>query len=329
MNTSEKSGAGSELSSLLKPWCQTYAGDPVDYEVAGSEAIQAIAVRHSDFREEPGNWPKIFYPLHPVAKPLVLIHGLKDSPRYLEDVAVRFAVERRIPVILPLLSAHGRKDPVLHMRRASSDSWRRVVDQSVEMAAKLGDEVSIGGLSTGGLLALDKAARDPAAVSGKVFLLSAALGLPRHQHLVLSLPALVRLADAWMERKPNNGLGGNPYKYSRTFLNGGRQVHRILRDLATTMQSRSKRQRELKRRVFVAHSEADHTIPIAFTEPWIHSGDLGQHHIISKARNVDHAELVLAEPILYKQRWSDEPPPPKANPEFEAMVNKALAFFDR
>ncbi len=329
MNNSEKGGGSSELYSILKPWCQIYEGDLVDYDVAGSADLQATAVRHSDFREEPGNWPKIFHPSRPVAKPLVLVHGLKDSPRYLEDIAVRFATERRIPVILPLLSAHGRKDPVRHMRRANSDSWRRVVDQTVELATRLGDEVSIGGLSTGGLLALDKAVRDPTSVSGKVFLFSAALGLPRHQHLVLSSQALVRLADAWMERKPNNGIGGNPYKYSRTFLNGGRQVHRILRDLAGRLQPDSNALRDLKHRVFVAHSEADHTIPIAFTEPWIRSEDPRQHHIIPRARNVDHAELVLAEPIPYQQRWPNEPPPPKANPEFEAMVSKALAFFDR
>ena len=271
----------------------------------------------------------------------MLVHGLKDSPGYLEEIALRFAA-RGVNVVLPLLPAHGRRDPVSEMRSVDYRDWRSTVDHTVEIAAMLGAELSIGGLSTGGALAIDKCLRHPTAVAGKVLLFAAALGLGLVPRLVLSTRLVARLSDAWMERKANRGIGGNPIKYSRDFFVAGHQVHLLIADVrrraphlspsggaGAPMHDTMRGRLEHRGRIFVAHSEADRTIPAGAVKALVDPGDPGQHHLVSKALDVAHADLVMAETMTYRKRWPDEQDPPRANPEFETMIEKALAFLER
>ncbi len=325
------------IPPAIDAWRELYGGElrVLPEPAAG---LEAVAVRRADYRPDPGNWPKIFHHRHSTDRVLVLVHGFKDSPGYLQAIALRFAA-RGINVVLPLLPAHGRRDPVTEMRHADYRAWRSAVDRTVEIAAMLGTEVSIGGLSTGGALAIDKCLRDPPAIAGKVFLFAAALGLSLSQRLIVSTPLLPRLGDAWTTSKGDNGLGGNPIKYTRRFLSAARQVHLLIKDLrrhlplappsrdagAPPDDSRP----GLGGRVFVAHSEADRTIHVGAVKALVDSGDPGQHHIVPEVLDVGHAELVLAEAMTYARRRPGEPDPPHANPEFEPMIEKALAFMER
>ena len=320
--------SGGAVADAIEVWRQLYRGDLTPYRQREQPAgLDAVAVRHVDFRDDPGNWPRIMHHRRTTSKVLVLIHGLKDSPGYMDAVARRFA-EQGANIVLPLLPAHGRKDPVAAMRQAHYRDWLATVDRAVEIAARLGEEISIGGLSTGGALAFDKALRDPAAVTGKVFMFSAALGLKLFQRLILSNAPLCRLADSWLARR-SNGIGGDPHKYARTFLTGARQVHLIIQGLRRRAASDPPGLRQLLERVFVAHSEADRTIDVAMTAPYVLAGDPQQHHIIAAVKAVAHADLVMAEAMRYEKRSPGEPDPPRANPDFEPMMQKALAFFER
>ena len=309
------------MERVFDAWRELYGGEAVELsETEWSE----FAIRRADFRRDPGNWPRILHHRRPTPRVLVLIHGLKDSPGYLMAIARRFAA-RGISVVLPLLLGHGRRDPISEMPRTDYRAWRATVDRSVEIAASLGSELSIGGLSTGGALALDHCLRHPSAVRGKIFLFAAALGLSRTARFVLSSRLLTRLCDAWTSRKANDGIGGNPLKYSRDFFAPSRQVHLLIEAI--------QRQREpkasLRDRIFVAHSEADATIPVEAVMPLVDPNDPGQHQLIPEAKAVMHADLVMAEAMSFKKRWPDEPDPPRANPEFESMIEKALAFLER
>ncbi len=319
------------VPQAIDDWCELYGGEqrPLPTPAPG---LEAVAVRCADFRRDPGNWPKIFHHRRATGRVLVLIHGLNDSPGYLEEIALRFAA-REVNVVLPLLPGHGRRQPVREMRRADYRAWRSTVDRTVEIAATLGTELSIGGLSTGGALAIDKCLRDRSAVTGKVLLFAAALGLSLFQRLVLSNPLLPRLGDAWSQRGGNTGNGGNPIKYSRRFFTAARQVHLLIQDIRrradTPIDGDLLSMLGLSGRVFVAHSEADRTIYVDAVKALVDTGDPGQHHLVPEALSVVHAELVLARAMAYRKRWPHEPDPPRANPEFETMIDKALAFFDR
>ncbi|MCP3958233.1 MAG: alpha/beta hydrolase [bacterium] len=313
------------IRPAAEAWRQLFDGELESHPVADdSPELETLSVRRPDYRPERGNWPRIIHHGAPSRHVLVLIHGLKDSPGYLEAIALRFAAHGA-NVALPLLQAHGRRDPVRAMRAVDWRAWRATGDRAVEIAAMLGEEVSIGGLSTGGALALDKCLHEPSAIAGKLFLFSAALALRRHQRLVLSTGAVTRWLDARLARR-GDGIGGDPYKYSRDFFVGARQVYLLTRDLRRRAGFESAGQH--RDRVFVAHSVVDRTISISAVEGLVRQDDPGQHHIIPAALDVAHAELVLAEPMTHQAR-PGEPPPPRANPEFDAMMIKALAFLDR
>ncbi len=314
------------IPQAAEAWQKLYGGE-LETLPAPRPGLEAVAVRHPDFRQDPGNWPKILHHRQPAERVVVLIHGLKDSPGYLHDVALGFAAHGA-NVVLPLLPAHGRQDPVSEMRRADYRGWRSTIDQTVEVAATLGTEISIGGLSTGGALAIDLCLRQPSAITGKVFLFAAALGLRPLARWVLSTRLGTRLCDAWMERKDNRGIGGNPVKYSQDFFVASRQVHLLIQAIRHQAGADFARF-EHRDRTFVAHSEADLTIPIAAVEPLIDPADAGQHHRIPEAEAVAHAELVLSQAMSFDKRWPDEPGPPHANPGFETMMEKALACLDR
>ncbi len=314
------------IPRAVEAWQQLYGGE-LEALPAPAPGLEAVAVRCGDFRRDPGNWPKIFHHRRPTDRVAVLIHGLKDSPGYLEAIARRFAA-RGANVVLPLLPGHGRRNPVTAMRHADHRQWRSAVERAVEIAAMLGGEISIGGLSTGGALAFDHCLRQPSAIAGKVFLFSAALGLSFVQRLTLATPLVPRLVDAWQARRGDTCIGGNPVKYLRRFFLAARQVHLLIRDIRRRAGADFARHEHLGR-VFVAHSEVDATIPIAAVRSLVDLEDPGQHHLIPGALDVAHAELVLAEAMTYRKRQPGEPDPPRANPELEPMIDKALQFWDR
>ncbi len=314
------------IQEALESWRELYGGE-LEVLPAPAPDVEAVAARHPDYRSDPGNWPKIFHHRRRTERVAVLIHGLKDAPAYMEDVGRRFAAHGA-NVVLPLLPGHGRRDPVTAMRRVDYRQWRSAVDRALDVAALLGDEISIGGFSTGGALAIDACIRRPSAIAGKVFLFSAALGMNRHQRWVLAPPLLPQLADAWKGWRGDDGIGGNPTKYTWRFLAAARQVHLLIEDLrhraGTDLAGL-----EHRGRIFVAHSEVDTTIPISAVRPLVAAADAGQHHLIPEALGVGHTELVLAEAMSYRKRRPDEADPQRANPEFEKMIEKALAFWDR
>ncbi len=330
-------------SKAVEDWRQLYGGE-LHALPEPAPGRSTAAVRCDDFRRDPGNWPKIFHHRRRTDRVLVLIHGLKDSPGYLEAIARRFA-GHGVNVVLPLLPAHGRRDPLPEMRRVDYRDWRAAVDRTVEIAAALGDQLSIGGLSTGGALAIDKCLRDPSAVGGKVLLFAAALGLSPKARLVLASSLLCRMADAWTSRQDKplrtarlrrsitsspDGIGGNPVKYSRDFFAAGRQVYLLIEAIKRRAGADFERLAStLRSRIFVAHSEADDTIPAGAVKCLVEPGDPGQHHLVPRTAGVAHAELVLAEAMTYEKLRPGEPDPPRANPEFEPMIEQALAFLDR
>lgn len=276
----------------------------------------------------PGNAPVLLTQGGRSSDAIVLIHGLTDSPYYMEAIGRAFHAAG-VSVVLPLLPAHGLEDPDAAMEDDElSEHWKACVDHAVSVAALLGDRVSIGGLSTGGALSVNETLRAPDAIGGGVFLFSAALSIGTLNqlagHTVLVLPAIAKKQDGLYR-----GDGPNPYKYPRFTNFGGLQLARIINENDALL-ARGR----FPRPVFAAHSIHDTSALIqGIGDLFRRLQDTGIGIVIAHDPPVEHASVVLAEDIpldLSKVAPGEEPPGvPRANPVFRGMTELAVRFLRR
>lgn len=252
---------------------------------------------------------------------IVLIHGLTDSPYFMEAIAKRF-VFMGFDVYLPLLQGHGLIIP-RGMADVSLDMWKENVRFALEVAARNGKRVSVGGLSTGGALAVHEAATQADAINGGVFLFSAALdfasewGDVREQVLRRQF---VRVVDA-LEDMLSPLVGENPYRYSRMDWGGAAQLSRLIEEL-DRLAARELRVSGLRQPVFAAHSAADTTADIKGVRELLRRCARQRLYELSTERNVSHASVVLEDDIRAVAGRVLE----SRNPYFDEMMNDLESF---
>jgi esterase/lipase len=206
---------------MLKDWDDYYSqhfADQLDHHV-----------EKSDIRE--GCHPLIFQHGDHPRNAIVLVHGLTDSPYFMRDIGEYFCTEMGFDVYIPLLQAHGLKDPQ-DMKDASAEAWQQDVNFAVEAAMKSGGKVSIGGFSTGGTLAVNLAISQPQLINGGVFLFAAALGLANAEgnlkELLLRTPLAVFFDYLDNTNLANNFPSGNPYRYSKMDIGGAAELSKLI-----------------------------------------------------------------------------------------------------
>ena len=301
--------------------------------VYNNTRLRKVAATSDTFRPDPGNWPTILYRVQPSRRALILTHGLTDSPAFVKAIGSAFAEHGMgHTVLMPLLPGHGRTNPERAMAGCTYEEWRKVVDDTVAVAHMIADEVSIAGFSTGGALAFDKLLRDQHAITGKVYLFSAALSLRDIEKLYLGTHLAKFIEIIKSGKTDNDGLKGDPCKYSRMFNFGAEQLEKLIKELRTAGGSTNGKEdfaafREVNR-IFIAHSEADEVIDVECVRPLADRLEEAQRFIIEKQYNVKHSEVVLEVGRNYVPGCGDVVPPPKANPRFSHMVQKMLAVAD-
>jgi carboxylesterase len=97
----------------------------------------------------------------------LLIHGFTGSPQSMKDLGKHLAAAG-IAVTCPRLPGHGTTWQDLNIR--TTDEWVATVDDELNRLLNEHEEVFLVGLSGGGTLALDCAARRPTDVAGLVTL---------------------------------------------------------------------------------------------------------------------------------------------------------------
>lgn len=290
-------------------------------------------VRSEKLRDD--NSPMIFSHGEKTKDVIVLTHGLTDSPYYMQAIGERFYQEG-LNVVLPLLPAHGLKDPDKAMEDHELDKkWRKEINQSVEVALLLGDRVSLGGFSTGGALSLNKILGDPGRIGGGLFLFSAAIDIgfadegARSEFISRILQFVLKTKEGKLE-----GNGPNPFKYPELPESTGIELCQIIQNNEELLIKWEQNGKKISNPVFAAHSVHDETIKIECPSGIIH---LLNKHVINGlafliAADVRHEEVVLAKNIelnrgpLFK-KWKDIKQP-KANPEFNLMMDTAIRFFN-
>jgi len=266
-----------------------------------------------------GNYPKIFHYGAKTNDVIVLTHGLSDSPYYVEAIGKRF-FDEGANVILPLLPAHGLKDPDQAMEDPKLDSkWKATVDNAVTVAGKLGGRISLGGFSTGGALSLNKILRQPDSAQGGLFLFSSALdlGLVDEAARFGFIQSIIRIIDGKV-----TGIGRDPYKYPEVPKSAGFELSQIIRENWQLCENRV-----ISQPVFAAHSMHDTTVEIKGVLDFLQNHvERGIAFII--AEQVSHSSLVLENKIeLDDVPGVPDIDAPKANPWFRWMMDDAIRFF--
>jgi esterase/lipase len=270
-----------------------------------------------------GCHPLIFQHGDRTRNAIVLVHGLTDSPHFMRDIGEYFCSEMGFDVYIPLLRAHGLKDPQ-GMKNATAEAWKADVRFAVEAAKNHSrGKVSIGGLSTGGTLSVEMALNDQNAIDGGVFLFSAALGLATKlgnlSEILLRTP-LARFFDHLDYSKlTNDSPSGNPYRYSKMDIGGSIELSRLIRELDDLIDTKNK---SVMQPLFAVHSEADTTAAIDRIENLVTKSNNAEMFRIGQSFAVPHASVVLQNPVFSANNSPLEP----SNPFFMEMMRSAKAF---
>jgi esterase/lipase len=266
-----------------------------------------------------GNEPRIFHHGKVSSDVIILTHGLSDSPYYLEAVAKRF-FNIGLNVVMPLLPAHGLKDPDKAMQDFELDTkWREEIDAAVNVAAQFGNRISVGGFSTGGALSYNKILRNPNLIQGGLFLFSGAIDVKmvKEASRFSFLQSITKMTDGVI-----HGIGRDPYKYPNFPNFGALELGQVIRE----NQSLSKN-KKISQPVFAAHSVHDESARVdGIVQLMEENVEKGLAYLISE--NVAHSELPLDAPIPLNTRQKEGPETaPKANPRFDDMMEVCLRFF--
>lgn len=259
-------------------------------------------------------------------KAIVLVHGLTDSPFYMKGIAKYFYEILGYDVYLPLLQCHGLQHPA-GMAGVSLSEWKKNVRFALRSAAEKAERVSIGGLSTGGALSFYFGCTDPQ-VTGDIFLFSAALGLYGGRFNMFDEMLEFLLRNAFFSlldnRKPL--VGNNPYRYDRVPLNSAGELSWLIREIDVLRHTAAGK--ISAKRIFAAWSDYDRVINVKKLESLRNctGADRFVSFVIPVADRVDHACVVLKEPVYAVGSQPGDEPLEEPNPRFAEMMVSLQSF---
>ena len=284
----------------------------------------------SDEKVREGCEPRVYLHEGDVQKAIVLVHGLSDSPHFMRALAEHFHENLGYNVYLPLLHCHGLKEPS-GMEEVELSEWKNNVSWSIEKAEEHVQTISIGGLSTGGVLSYAAAVSHPA-INGGLYLFSAALDLfggkiglmgELFERLLL-LPWIETLNDSSAPLVVPEKL----YCYDRVDIDGAKELARLISETDSISRSYGL-ERKFPKPIFAAHSECDETADI--------EGILSLQEKcrpekftffrISESEEVPHPSVVLKEAIF--DATNSDRVLNKANSQFGAMLDAIDEFEQR
>lgn len=274
----------------------------------------------SDQTLRPGCHPRKLLQTKKTGKAIVLVHGLTDSPYYMLAIAKYFHNFLGYNVFMPLLQCHGMKHPE-RMDGVTLEQWNKNVAFAIRAAAETADRVSVGGLSTGGALSLYLGGTD-SKVTGDIYLFSAALGL--YGGPLGFMGVLVEiLLRCTAVRYLDNGkhlVGNHPYRYDRVPLNSAAELSRLILKIDGMLKNPSGTIR--KKRIFAAWSECDRVVSVRKLNQLknIIKKNQFSSFVVPEKKQVDHACVVLDQPIYAIGSHPGDAPLEKANPRFAEMM---------
>ncbi len=282
-----------------------------------SEIAQQFQIKSAKLRDD--NYPTIFYHGRKTKDVIILTHGLSDSPFYMKAVGRKF-YEAGLNVIFPLLPAHGLKEPDQAMEdNKLNEKWQDEMDKAVALAQGFGKRISVGGFSTGGALSYNYILRHPKNIQGGLFLFSGAIAvrLIKDASRFISLQKITKMRDGRIF-----GIGRDPYKYPTFPKFGALELGDIIRQNVKLSKGK-----KITQPVFAAHSVHDDSANVqGILDLLTNYCEDGLAFLVSA--NVTHSELPLDKDLSLDMTQTRGPKiAPKANPQFDLMMENALRFF--
>ena len=283
--------------------------------------------------------PKLLVHGRKTLNSIVLIHGLSDSPLSMNAIAEKF-YEMGFNVILPLLPGHGLKAPQQAMASMTDKTlltqWKKAVEYTVKEAQKMGDNISIGGLSTGGTLSTHYVINHPDDIQGGLFLFSAALDfgdlierLLRRQYIVVKIAK--KTWDTIRAKERGAYVGNKPHAYGWVPAESSGRLSELILEIEDKYSSKNKRYHDINQPVFAVHSECDKAAGIEEIELLINNHPQKEQKTnffrIKKDFSVTHFRVVL-EDNLYSLDNPTEPIESK-NPFFPEMIEEMKNFVNQ
>jgi len=161
---------------------------------------------------------------HKTPGAIVLIHGLSNCPRQFLELGELLHAQG-YNVLIPRIPYHGllnRKTPLF--KRLTAEKLKAFAENAVNIARGLGQEVTVAGLSAGGVMAAWVAQFRPDVA--KVVIISPALGLkylPSFAHNT-TMKLLLRMPHYFIPRNPQNVL---PHAYLQQSSRGTGEMLRL------------------------------------------------------------------------------------------------------
>ncbi len=275
-----------------------------------------------------GCHPRILLHEEASGKGIVLVHGLTDSPYFMAAIADYFHNSLGYDVYMPLLQSHCLKEPA-GMSGVSLTEWKKNVLFAIRTAAKRADRVSVGGLSTGGGLSFYLGCTEQE-VNGDIYLFSPAFGLNGGKFEMFGRVMEVLLRIRFL-RNFDNGkplVGSNPYRYARVPLNAAAELVLLIQEVKKLLRNYEKNNMPDKR-IFCAWSENDRVISLRAIRSLeqIAAGSGFSPFVIPKDAQVDHACVVLKNPVYAIDAIAGDAPLEDANPVFGKML-AAIGTFE-
>lgn len=252
---------------------------------------------------------------------IILVHGLSDSPYFVSALGDFFHFDLGYNVYMPLLHFHGLLDPK-GMEGVKLEEWKKNIAFSIEYAQNDAESLSIGGLSTGGVLSFSTALTG-GEITGAVYLFSAALDLAGGPGGSIGeiKERLLRTPLAKLFDRNKHLIGDNPYRYSHVDLDGAQELAKLIKETDDLLKGYSVNN-PIRRPIFAAHSEADTTASIAGIERLekVCTADTFTFMRFDKKLGIPHASVVLEEAITGIKK------PELANQMFGEMKEQIRGF---
>jgi carboxylesterase len=165
---------------------------------------------------DPLSRSRLVTPGHRTQRVVVFFHGLTNAPRQFDKLSERF-IARGYAVLAPRVQYHGYLDRMsTDLKNLTVRDLVEVTAEYVDLAAGLADEVTVTGISMGGILAIWAAQYRPVALAAPI---APALGLPKIPYVTTGaiFGAMGRLPNRfqWWDPRVKQNLAGPPYAYPR------------------------------------------------------------------------------------------------------------------
>jgi pimeloyl-ACP methyl ester carboxylesterase len=188
---------------------------------------------------DPLSRSRLVTPGHRVERVVVYLHGLTNSPQQFTQLSERF-ISRGYAVLVPRIPYHGYLD---RMNTAHSRlRLAQLVDttaEAVDLAMGLADNVTVTGISLGGVLTIWAAQYRDVAVAAPI---APAIGVPvlpvRATGFVFGAMGRFPNRFVWWDPRHKEQLPGPPYAYPRFSTHALAETQRLgveLMDAAATM----------------------------------------------------------------------------------------------